>query len=121
MSRPFFLAQLSDPHIGADWGFGDPTARLATAVRSVRGLGRPDAVLVSGDLADHGSDAEYEVVHELLDSLGAPVYVLTVPSTYVQARLNFEAQDSELTPEPAGFGVHVLVDGELTSHIEPVG
>jgi 3',5'-cyclic-AMP phosphodiesterase len=251
MSRPFRLVQLSDPHIGADWAEGDPTARLATAVESVRALGQPEAVLVSGDLADHASDSEYEVVRELLASLRAPVHVvagnhddravlrrhfdvpgadgdpvqysaelgplrlvvidttipgedpgaldsarlawldaelaaapdaptivamhhppiltgsavwddlglpsadraafrdviarhgqvrrivaghvhrtmtgemagtpvLTVPSTYVQARLNFDSQELELTPDPAGFGVHVVVEGELTSHVEPI-
>jgi hypothetical protein len=52
------------------------------------------------------------------DLAGTPV--LTVPSTYVQARLNFESQELELTPDPAGFGVHIVVDGELTSHVEPV-
>jgi len=36
----------------------------------------PDAVLMSGDLADNAADAEYELVHELLAQLGAPVYVL---------------------------------------------
>ena len=46
--------------------------------------------------------------------------MLTVPSTYVQARLNFDSRELELTPDPAGFGVHVVVDGELTSHVEPV-
>ena len=251
MSRPFLLIQLSDPHIGADWAEGDPTARLAAAVESVLALGRPDAVLVSGDLADHASDQEYERVRELLAPLRAPLHVLagnhddrralhrhfgvpgadgepvqysadlgpvrlvvldttipgkdpgaldggrldwldaelaaapeaptivamhhppvltgsavwddlglpladrralrdviashrqvrrvvaghvhrtmtgdlagtpvlTVPSTYVQARLNFDSQELELTPDPAGFGVHVVVDGELTSHVEPV-
>ena len=245
------LVQLSDPHIGADWAEGDPTAGLAAAVEAVRALGQLDAVLVSGDLADHASDAEYEVVRELLDPLSAPVYVvagnhddrralhrhfgvpgaegepvqystevgplrlvvldttrpgedpgsldggrldwldeelaaapeaptvvamhhppvltgsrvwddlglpradrlglrdviarhrqvrrvvaghvhramtgdlagtavLTVPSTYVQARLSFDSQELELTPGPAAFGVHVLVDGELTSHVESV-
>ena len=59
-------------------------------------------------------------VHRVMtgDLDGCPV--LTVPSTYVQARLDFDAQGIELTPEPAGFGVHVMVDGELTSHVEPV-
>jgi 3',5'-cyclic AMP phosphodiesterase CpdA len=76
MSRPFLLVQLSDPHIGADWAEGDPAARLAAAVESVRALGHLDAVLVSGDLADHASDAEYELVQELLAPLGAPLYVL---------------------------------------------
>ena len=251
MSRPFVLVQLSDPHIGADWAEGDPTARLAAAVRSVRALGRPDAAVVTGDLADLASDGEYEVVREVLDSLGSPIHVLpgnhddrralhrhfgvpggdgepvqyssdlgplrlvvldstrpgadpgsldggrldwldaeleaapelptivamhhppiltgvrlwdelglplsdrrglrdvvwrhpqvcrviaghvhrvmtgnfagcpvlSAPSTYVQARLDFDAQELRLTPEPAGFGVHVMVDGELTSHVEPV-
>ena len=61
MSDPFLLAQLSDPHIGAEWADGDPVAGLAAAVESVRSMGRqPDAVLVSGDLADNATDAEYE-------------------------------------------------------------
>ena len=59
-------------------------------------------------------------VHRVMAGELAGCPVLTVPSTYVQGRLNFNAQKLELTPEPAGFGVHVLVDGELTSHVEPV-
>jgi 3',5'-cyclic AMP phosphodiesterase CpdA len=34
-------------------------------------------VLVSGDLADHGSDEEYAMVQELLAPLNAPLHVLT--------------------------------------------
>src|ERR671928_114140 len=75
--RPFLLVQLSDPHVGADWGGGDPVAMLAAAVECVRALEpNPDAVLVSGDLADHAADAEYEQVRELLAPLEAPLYVL---------------------------------------------
>jgi 3',5'-cyclic-AMP phosphodiesterase len=71
------LVQLSDPHVGADWGFGDPVAKLAAAVDSVRELvPAPDAVLISGDLADHATDAEYEQVRELAGQLEAPLYVL---------------------------------------------
>ncbi len=77
MGRPFLLAQLSDPHIGGDWGDGDPAAKLAAAVASVCALPQaPDAVLVSGDLVDHGTDAEYEHVRELLAPLRMPTYVL---------------------------------------------
>jgi 3',5'-cyclic AMP phosphodiesterase CpdA len=36
----------------------------------------PDAVLLSGDLADHAADAEYEQVRELVARLEAPLYVL---------------------------------------------
>jgi 3',5'-cyclic AMP phosphodiesterase CpdA len=77
MNKPFLLVQLSDPHIGADWGEGDSVAMLAAAVASVRALEpNPDAVLISGDLADHAVDAEYELVRELLAPLEAPLYVL---------------------------------------------
>jgi Icc protein len=37
---------------------------------------QPDAVLVSGDLAENASDAEYELVRDLLAPLKAPLYVL---------------------------------------------
>jgi 3',5'-cyclic-AMP phosphodiesterase len=252
MKRPFLLVQLSDPHVGADWGDGDSVARLATAIASVRALEpNPDAVLISGDLADHAVDVEYEQVRELLAPLEAPLYVLpgnhddrlalrrhfdvpgadgqpvqyaadlgplrlvvldskrvgedrgeldadrlawlettlaaapgtptlvalhhpplatgipgfdrvglppadrralgkvieahsqvrrivaghmhrtisaelggrnvlAVPSTYVQAQLEFGAEEIQLSTEPAGFAVHAWLDGELLSHVQPV-
>ena len=33
-------------------------------------------MLISGDLADHGADVEYERARELLEPLDAPLYVL---------------------------------------------
>jgi Icc protein len=77
MARPFLLVQLSDPHVGATWGVGDPVAGLRAAVESVRHLpDAPGAVLMSGDLADNALDGEYRIVRELLGQLGAPIYVL---------------------------------------------
>ena len=77
MSRPFLLVQLSDPHIGAEWAASDPAAGLEAAIDAVRALGAsPDAVLVSGDLADHAADEEYEQVRALLGQIDAPYYVL---------------------------------------------
>jgi Icc protein len=77
MSRPFLLVQLSDPHIGASWDEGDPAAKLAAAIDAVRVLDEsPDAVLVSGDLAEHAADEEYEQVRALLGRIDAPSYVL---------------------------------------------
>jgi Icc protein len=251
-NRPFLLVQLSDPHIGADWGDGDSVAMLAAAVESVRAVEpNPDAVLISGDLADHAVDLEYDQVLELLAPLAAPLYVLpgnhddrlalrrhfdvpgadgqpvqyaadlgpmrlvvldstragedrgeldadrlawleatlaadpdsptlvalhhpplatgipgfdriglppadrralgkvleghrqvrrivaghmhravsaelggrsvlAVPSTYVQARLDFGAEEVRLSAEPSGFAVHAWLDGELVSHVQPV-
>jgi Icc protein len=77
MSRPFLLVQLSDPHIGASWGDGDPLERFAAAIAAVRAFEQsPDTVLVSGDLAEHAADAEYEQVRALLERIDAPAYVL---------------------------------------------
>jgi Icc protein len=68
------LVQISDPHIGTE-----PAAegRLAAAVQRVRSLPQvPDAVVVTGDLTDHGQPEEYARVRELLAPLPVPVHVL---------------------------------------------
>ncbi len=73
----FLLAQLSDPHIGAHWNGIDPAAMFANALAQVQQLRpQPDALLISGDLADHGADSEYEQLRELLEPVGQPVHVL---------------------------------------------
>jgi Icc protein len=70
----FNLLQLSDPHIGADWGGPDgprPVANLRHAVAAVLALpDRPDALVLTGDLADNGTPEEYATVRELLEPLG---------------------------------------------------
>lgn len=77
MSRPFILVQLSDLHVGASWDGVDPVARLEAAVEAVHSLDAgPDAVLVSGDLAEHAADSEYEQVRAFLARIEAPSYVL---------------------------------------------
>ena len=47
--------------------------------------------------------------------------VISVPSTYVQGRLDFDASaivvDSD---EPPAFALHALVDGRLVSHVHQV-
>jgi Icc protein len=71
----FLLAQLSDPHVSDD--DDERALALAAAVRSVVALEpAPGAVLVSGDLTEHGSASEYERVRELLSALTMPVHVL---------------------------------------------
>lgn len=76
MSRPVIVVQLSDPHIGATWVDVDPVASLSATIAQVRRLDPvPAALLLSGDLTEHCSDAEYEQLAELLDLLDAPLHV----------------------------------------------
>jgi Icc protein len=71
----FLLAQLSDPHVNDD--DDGPALALDAAARQVAALEpAPGAVLVSGDLTEHGSASEYERVRELLLTLTMPVHVL---------------------------------------------
>ncbi|GJF27595.1 3',5'-cyclic adenosine monophosphate phosphodiesterase CpdA [Kitasatospora sp. NE20-6] len=71
------LAHISDLHLDGS----DRTAERATRVMDhLRALPTPvDALLVTGDIADHGSVAEYE---EAARILAAPFPVLTCPGNH---------------------------------------
>jgi 3',5'-cyclic AMP phosphodiesterase CpdA len=43
---------------------------------------------------------------------------MTVPGTYAKALLRLDADHLEFVAEPPTFAVHVLSDGELTTHVE---
>ena len=71
------IVQLSDPHIRVgpdDEGSAAALARSVDAVLALTPL--PQAVLVTGDLADHATAAEYERFAELVAPLPMPVHVL---------------------------------------------
>ncbi|GLZ12295.1 3',5'-cyclic adenosine monophosphate phosphodiesterase CpdA [Actinomadura sp. NBRC 104425] len=76
------IAQLSDIHLaaGRDGAVDDasgPVRALRAAVASLLALpARPDAVVLTGDLADGGRPAEYERLHALLSPLPMAVYPL---------------------------------------------
>jgi Icc protein len=74
-SGPFLLAQLTDLHVNDDDPV--PERRLVDAVRDVAALApAPDAVLVTGDLVEHGFASEYERVRALLSPLAMPLHVI---------------------------------------------
>jgi Icc protein len=68
------LAQISDPHIDGTDAAADALAAGVRAVAALRPA--PDAVLVSGDLANSATAEEYTLVWELLAPLPMPVHVL---------------------------------------------
>jgi 3',5'-cyclic AMP phosphodiesterase CpdA len=76
--RPFLLAQISDFHLGERARHGvDPEGCLRAVVRALRRLpDLPDALLVSGDLAEHAKPKEYRLAAKVIGKLGVPVHVL---------------------------------------------
>jgi 3',5'-cyclic AMP phosphodiesterase CpdA len=77
MPKPVLLAQLSDLHICEKWERVDPVAQLERVVEAVRSLpNQVDGVVVTGDLADHGSKESYRCARRLLERLDAPIHVL---------------------------------------------
>jgi 3',5'-cyclic-AMP phosphodiesterase len=74
---PALLAQLSDPHLRVGAGDREAAQALAAAVRSVLALRPvPDAVVVTGDIANSAAAGEYERARELLAPMSMPVHVL---------------------------------------------
>jgi 3',5'-cyclic AMP phosphodiesterase CpdA len=81
----FLLAQITDTHIvGSDHDgelYVDNNARLAQAVEHVMAESvLPDAVLLTGDLTDIGSEEEMELVLDLIEPLSMPV--LSLPGNH---------------------------------------
>jgi len=79
------LCQISDLHIKAErklaYGRVDTASMLERCVAAILRLApAPDAVLITGDLVDRGSDAEYELLAQLIAPLSTqghlPVYLI---------------------------------------------
>ena len=89
------LAQVSDLHID---GGEERTARAERVMDYLAALPRPvDAVLVTGDVADHGQPAEYQTARELLRG---PAPVLACPGNH-DRRASFRRV---LLDDPGGGG-----------------
>ena len=71
------LAQISDPHVTIGPEDAGSAEALAAAVDAVEAFEpRPDAVLLSGDVTEHATGAEYERAAELLEPLSMPLHVM---------------------------------------------
>ncbi|MCP3804456.1 metallophosphoesterase [Allokutzneria sp. A3M-2-11 16] len=96
------IAHISDTHFD---GGDRATGRAAAVMDYIRGLPTPvDAIVVSGDITDHGTEAEYE---QARDTLSADVPVLVLPGNHdarstfreVLLRKEFSGADAE---DPTG-------------------
>ncbi|MGB6105771.1 MAG: phosphodiesterase [Pusillimonas sp.] len=74
------IAQISDLHIqqgGKDTGLIQAEQHLAACVRALNRLApRPDLVVVTGDLTEHGRKQEYLLLKPLLDQLDIPFLLI---------------------------------------------
>jgi len=82
LARPFLLAHLSDLHLGEPPILGvKPKKSLREVIAAIEDLPNPiDAILVTGDLAEHGKLKEYQLAGEMLAGFGVPV--LTLPGNH---------------------------------------
>jgi 3',5'-cyclic-AMP phosphodiesterase len=59
-------------------------------------------------------------VHRVSQAALGGCPVVTCTSTNIQAKLTLHTTAMELTREPPSLLLHVLVDGELVTHLQPV-
>jgi len=59
-------------------------------------------------------------IHRVIAGEAGGRPVLVAPSTYVQTGLDLEPGEIRDTADPPGFVVHLLMDGEITSHVQPL-
>jgi 3',5'-cyclic AMP phosphodiesterase CpdA len=59
-------------------------------------------------------------IHRVIAGEAGGRPVLVAPSTYVQTGLDLEPGGIRDTADPPGFVAHLLIDGEITSHVQPL-
>lgn len=70
------VAHLSDPHLTVGALAAEPAASLHRALGRVLSVEpRPDFVVITGDLVEHGRAEEYDLLRELLDGVPVPVHL----------------------------------------------
>ena len=98
------IAQITDLHVVAPdqlyYGRVAANAQLQEAIAHINALTpRPDVVLASGDLTDHGTAEEYAVLRDLLRALHPPVYL--IPGNHDHRDVFLEAfADQAYLPRP---------------------
>jgi 3',5'-cyclic AMP phosphodiesterase CpdA len=108
------IAQMTDLHVVARdrlWYGRIPTnAQLAEAVAHVNSLDpRPDAVIATGDLTEHGRAEEYDMLREILADLIPPVFVIPGNHDRREVLLKAFAGESYMPPPDAPF-VNYAID-----------
>ena len=95
---------------------------FSTGMPAFDRIGMPDADrrALSAVLERHPQVRTIAAGHIHTISVGAIAGrpALTVPGTYAKAALRLDADHLEFVAKPPTFAVHVVSDGELTTHVE---
>jgi len=109
---PPLIAQLSDPHIRLD---DEATHHaLSAAVDRVLALRpQPDAVLLTGDVANDGDPAEHTLAAELMARLTMPIHIVAGNHDLLAERTQFAVEAGGLRIVGCDTSVHGRDDGSL--------
>jgi 3',5'-cyclic-AMP phosphodiesterase len=107
------IVQMTDLHVVARdrlcYGRVPTNAQLVQAVAHINTLDpRPDVVIVSGDLTDHGRAHEYELLREILAELIPPVFVVPGNHDRRDVLLKAFAGENYMPPPDAPFVNYVV-------------
>jgi 3',5'-cyclic AMP phosphodiesterase CpdA len=98
------IVQLSDSHISVGAGDAESARAFEATVEDVRKIEPlPVAMLITGDLTEHGRRGEYARVREIVERLGIPVH--PIPGNHDDRDALREAFSDH--PEIADSGAHV--------------
>ncbi|MBF0189457.1 MAG: phosphodiesterase, partial [Magnetococcales bacterium] len=108
------IAHITDCHVVEKgqlcYGQVATNRQLRDAINHITSMvPKPNVVLVTGDLTDHGSIAEYEEVRSLLSRLEQPTYL--IPGNHDHRERFLQAfKGSDYLPKPGSPFAHYAVD-----------
>jgi len=107
------IVQMTDLHVVAKdrlcYRRVPTNAQLSQAVAHINALDpKPDAVIASGDLTDHGRVEEYDLLREILADLIPPVFVIPGNHDRREVLLKAFASESYMPPPDAPFVNYVI-------------
>jgi 3',5'-cyclic AMP phosphodiesterase CpdA len=109
---PDIIVQLSDSHIDAGAGDTGPVRALEATVEGVRKIHPlPVALLITGDLTEHGRGGEYARVREIVERLGIPVHPIPGNHDDRDALREAFSDHREIADTGAHINYSILVGG----------